>query len=124
MNSKMFLLYAGSIMLVLGILGFLLLDGKLLGFSWQLDWIENTTYALFGFSSLVASFIFDKKIQKMLIQTIATIALFFGMYGFVVAKEVTPNTLDVTNLEYPYENIFNLLLGLWAAYIGFLQKNK
>jgi len=42
------------------------------------------------------------------------IALFFGVYGFVVAGASAPNTFGLTNLESPADNLLHLIVGVWA----------
>lgn len=124
MSSKQFLLGAGGFLLFLGMLGYVLPGGQLLGANWFLTNGENIVHLVFGVIALAAIYILDLKMQRTLVQIIAIVALFFAVFGFMV-RDVPPlNTFLVANLENPYDNLLHLALGLWGVYSGFIWKEK
>jgi len=51
---------------------------------------------------------------KPIVILVGIIALFFGVYGFMVGGASTPNTFGLTNLESPADNLLHLVVGVWA----------
>jgi len=124
MNIKQFLLGCGGFLLLFGMLGYVLPDGKLLGANWFLTNGENVVHLIFGVLALAAAYVFDAKMQKTLVQIMAIVLVFFAVFGFMV-RDVPPlNTFLVANLENPYDNILHLVLGIWGVYIGFVSREK
>lgn len=122
MNPRQFLQIGGSVLLLLGIAGFILPDGQILGEAWYLTMGENVAHLVLGVVALAASFMLGAKMQKMLTTVIAIVAIFFGLYGFVVAGAEPLNTFGVANLESPYDNVLHLLIGAWAGCAAWFRK--
>jgi hypothetical protein len=59
---------------------------------------------------------------KQFLQWGGVIALFFGVYGFVVAGAAQPNTFGISNLESPADNLLHLVVGAWALYAAFMGR--
>lgn len=123
MDPKQFLQIGGAVLLLLGIAGLILPDGQILGEAWYLTTGENVAHLALGIVALVASFMLDSKMQKMLTMVVAVVAIFFGIYGFVVAGAEPLNTFGLANLENPYDNVLHLLVGAWAGYVAWFRKS-
>lgn len=123
MNPKQFLMLGGIVLLLLGVLGYVLPAGQILGDMWYLTPGENVAHLVLGLVALVAMYALDSKMQKMLVQLVAVIALFFGIYGFFIASVPPLNTFGLANLETPYDNLLHLVVGVWASYVGWMSKN-
>lgn len=122
MNPKQFLMVGGSVLLLLGVLGYVLPGGQIIGGTWFLTTGENIAHLVLGLVALVAAYTLDAKMQKMLTQVVAVVALFFGVYGFFVSNVPPMNTFGTVNLETPYDNVLHLVVGAWAAYVGWISK--
>lgn len=119
MNPKQFLTIGGVILLLLGVLGLILPGGEILGKSWYLTSGENVAHLFLGLVALAAVFAPGLKdllspYYKPIVILVGIVALFFGVYGFVVANEPPLNTFGLANLETPYDNILHLVVGVWA----------
>jgi hypothetical protein len=119
MNPKQFLLVGGVVLLLLGVLGLVLPGGQLLGTDWYLTMGENVAHLVLGVVAVAASFVLDAKMQKMLTTVVGVVALFFGVYGFMVAGVPALNTFGLANLETPYDNVLHLAVGAWAFYAAY-----
>ena len=122
MNPKQFLTIGGAILLVLGLVGFLgILNQNTVPFFW-LDNGENIGHTALGVVALAAVFIpgLNKALEpfyKWIVIAVGIIALFFGLYGFLVAGSTENfNTFGVANLENPADSILHLVVGLWALW--------
>lgn len=124
MNPKQFLSIGGVVLLLLAVLGYVLPDGQILGDAWYLTPGENIAHLGLGLVALGAAYAADAKTQKMLTQVVAIVAIFFGLYGFVVSSVPPLNTFGLANLETPYDNLLHLAVGAWAAYVGWFVKKK
>lgn len=123
MNPKQFLTVGGIILLLLGILGYILPGGEILGRAWYLISGENIAHLLLGVVALAVVYWTKASSQRLLTQVVAIIALFFAIYGFYVAGNLSPNTFGVANLENPYDNLLHLVVGVWAVYAGWFSKS-
>ena len=126
MNPKQFLTIGGVILLLLGIVGLVLPGGQLLGNSWYLTTGENVAHLVLGGVALAAVFVPGltsalAPYYKYIVLLVGVVALFFGLYGFLVASVPPLNTFGLANLENPYDNILHLVVGAWAFWAG-LQK--
>ncbi len=124
MNPKQFLLIGGIILLLLGIVGYagVFNDTKS---AFYLDNGENVAHTVLGIVAIAASFLLkDANLQKWLVVVVGVVALFFGVYGFLVAGNAPPNTFGVSNLESPADDILHLVVGIWALYAAFMGKSS
>ena len=122
MNPKQFLLVGGIILLLLGIVGYagVFSDAKS---AFYLDAGENIAHTVLGIVAIAASYLLkDANLQKWLVVVVGVVALFFGVYGFIVAGNASPNTFGVSNLESPADDILHLVVGIWALYAAFMGK--
>jgi len=121
MNPKQFLTVGGAILLLLGIVGLLgVFNQESTPFFW-LDSGENTAHIFLGVVALAAVYLpgLNKALEpyyKPIVILVGVIALFFGLYGFVVAGSPVPNTFGVANLESPADNLLHLVVGAWALW--------
>jgi len=113
MNPKQFLMWGGVVLLVLGVLGFILPNGELLGKSLYFDNAENWAHTVLGIVAIIASYALGASAQRTLTGIVGIVALFFGIWGFVVGGRAAPNTFGVTNLEF-LDNIVHLAVAAWA----------
>lgn len=113
MNPKQFLMWGGVVLLVLGILGFILPNGELLGKNLYFDSGENWAHTVLGLVAIVASYALGASAQRSLTGIVGIVTLFFGVWGFVVGGRPAPNTFGVTNLEF-LDNIVHLAVAVWA----------
>ncbi|MBI3363250.1 MAG: hypothetical protein HY023_19280 [Chloroflexi bacterium] len=119
MNPKQFLTIGGIVLLVLGVLGLVALNQPN-SFFW-LDTGENVAHIVLGVVALAAVFVPGLNaalmpFYKWIVVLVGVIAVFFGIYGFVVSSAPVPNTFGVANLENPADNILHLVVGAWALY--------
>lgn len=123
LNPKQFLLIGGIILLLLGIVGYagVFSDTKS---AFYLDTGENVAHTVLGIVAIAASYLLkDANLQKWLVVVVGVVALFFGVYGFIVAGNASPNTFGVSNLESPADDILHLVVGIWALYAAFMGKS-
>lgn len=126
MNPKQYLTIVGAVLVLVGILGFVGIIGptasqSLFGNMWVFTTGENVAHAVLGVVALVAAFMLDTKMQKMLTMVFAVVTIFFGLYGFIAGPGPN-NAFGLANLENPLDNILHLVLGTWAAYISWFKK--
>lgn len=122
MNPKQFLLIGGIVLLALGIVGFLgvFSDTKS---AFYLDMGENVAHTGLGIIAIAASFLIpDANLQKWLVAVVGIVALFFGIYGFLVAGNAPPNTFGISNLESPADDILHLVVAIWALAAAFFPR--
>jgi len=124
LNPKQFLLVGGIILLALGIVGFLgvFSDTKS---AFYLDQGENVAHTGLGVIAIAASFLLTgAMLQKWLVAVVGVTALFFAVYGFMVAGSTPPNTFGISNLESPADDILHLVVGIWALAAAFLPRSS
>jgi hypothetical protein len=63
-------------------------------------------------------------LQKWLVAVVGVIALFFAVYGFLVAGNTPPNTFGISNLESPADDILHLVVAIWALAAAFLPRGQ
>ena len=119
MNPKQFLTIGGIILVLLGILGVLGVFNETTTPWFWLDSGENVAHLFLGVVALAAVFVPGLNTAlapyyKPIVILVGIIALFFGVYGFMVAGASTPNTFGLTNLESPSDNLLHLVVGVWA----------
>jgi hypothetical protein len=122
-----FLMVGGVVLLVVGLLGFVILntspEKSLLGSFFWLDNSENVAHVALGLVALAALYVPGLNTAltpyyKWIVILVGLIALFFGVYGFLVAGGATPNTFGLTNLELG-DNLLHLVIAAWAFLAAF-----
>ena len=111
-----FLKVGGIVLLLLGILGFLVQDVRLVGEAFYLDFAENIAHTVLGLVALVVAYSFSEGAQKGLVWIVGIVALVFAVWGFLVAGNPAPNWYGVANLENPLDNLLHLVVGVWAVW--------
>jgi CBS domain containing-hemolysin-like protein len=120
LNPKQFLLIGGIVLLALGLVGFAGLFSQMNSF-FYLDNGENVAHTGLGIVAIAASYLLkDASLQKWLVVAVGVLALFFTVYGFVVAGNASPNTFGIANLESPADDILHLVVGVWALAAAFM----
>jgi hypothetical protein len=123
MNPKQFLQLGGAILVILGVVGLLPVFTKESTPWFWLDTGENVAHLVLGIVAIAAAYVLsDANLQKWLVALVAVVALFFGVYGFVVAGAAEPNTFGISNLESPADNLLHLVVGAWALYAAFMGR--
>jgi hypothetical protein len=127
-TPKGFLMVGGAVLLVLGLIGFVTLNGSAtqsaLGSFFWLDNSENVAHTALGIVALAAVYVpgLNTTLQpyyRWIVILVALIALFFGVYGFLVAGDASgKNTFGVANLELG-DNLLHLVVFAWAAAAAF-----
>jgi len=124
LNPKQFLLIGGIVLLALGIVGFLgvFSDTKS---AFYLDQGENVAHTGLGIIAIAASLLIpDPVLQKWLVAVVGVTALFFAVYGFMVAGNTPPNTFGISNLESPADDVLHLVVGIWALAAAFWPRSQ
>ena len=111
-----FLKVGGIVLLVLGILGFILPGGRVLGDAFYLDFAENVAHTVLGIVALIAAYAISQGAQKGLVLIVGIVALVFAVWGFLVAGNAAPNWYGIANLENPLDNLLHLAVGIWAVW--------
>lgn len=111
-----FLKVGGVVLVVLGVLGYLLPEGRLLGDAFYLDNAENIAHLVLGVVALIAAYTIPASAQRGLVWVVGLTALLFAVWGFMVAGEPAPNWYGVTNLENPLDNVLHLAVAVWAIW--------
>jgi hypothetical protein len=119
-----FLMVGGAVLTVLGLLGFFVLNNPALSFFW-LDRSENIAHIVLGLVALAAVYVPGLKdtlapYYKWIVVLVGVIALFFGVYGFLVpaGSQAVPNTFGLANLELG-DNLLHLVVAAWAFLAAF-----
>ena len=118
-----FLMVGGAVLTVLGLIGFFVLNNPSLSFFW-LDNSENIAHVALGLVALAAVYVPGLKdtlepYYKWIVVLVGVIALFFGVYGFLVAGDATGrNTFGLANLELG-DNLLHLVVAAWAFLAAF-----
>ena len=122
MTLKGFLTIGGAILLLLAILGYVGFNlGDLLWF----DGGENIAHLVLGVVAIAAVYVLPDNLLKPLVVVVGVVALFFGLYGFVLPAMMMGkgfNTFGVANLESPVDNVLHLVVGVWALCVAFMKK--
>jgi len=124
LNPKQFLLIGGIVLLALGIVGFLGVFNDTKS-AFYLDQGENVAHTGLGIIAIAAAFLIpNAMLQKWLVAVVGITALFFAVYGFMVAGNTPPNTFGISNLESPADDILHLVVGIWALAAAFLTRGQ
>jgi hypothetical protein len=115
----MFLIVGGVVLLLLGVVGYLGIFTKAAFPAFWLDNGENVAHVALGVIALAAVYVPGLNsalapYYRWIVLLVGVIALFFGVYGFVVANSTAEfNTFGVANLELA-DNILHLVVAAWA----------
>jgi hypothetical protein len=121
-NPKQFLLIGGIVLLALGIVGFFGVFSDTTS-AFYLDTGENVAHTGLGIIAIAASFVLPEgDLQKWLVAVVGIVALFFAIYGFLVAGNTPPNTFGISNLESPADDILHLVVAIWALAAAFMPR--
>ncbi len=118
MNSKQFLQTGGSVLVLLGILGFVGVIGptasqSVFGSHWWFDNGENWVHLILGIVALLASFVLPAIAQKPLVLLMGVAGVAIGLYSLLVSTNFFG-----ANLENPADTILHLVVGAWALFAG------
>jgi hypothetical protein len=124
MNPRQFLIFGGAVLLLLGIVGYLGVFNEASTPAFWLDPGENLAHTVLGIVALAAVFVpglndFLRPYYRAIVILVGVLALFFGVYGFIVSGAAEPNTFGVANLENPSDNILHLVVAAWAFLAAF-----
>jgi hypothetical protein len=133
-TPKGFLMSGGVVLLLLGLIGFVFLNGSAtqsaLGSFFWLDNSENVAHLALGIVALAAVYVPGLNsalapYYRWIVILVGIIALFFGVYGFLVAGSATPNTFGLANLELG-DNLLHLIVAAWAfaAAMGWMSSRS
>lgn len=126
-TPKGFLMSGGVVLLLLGLIGFVFLNGSAtqsaLGSFFWLDNSENVAHLALGIVALAAVYVPGLNsalapYYRWIVILVGLIALFFGVYGFLVAGNAQPNTFGLSNLELG-DNLLHLVVAAWAFLAAF-----
>ena len=122
MFPRLFLTVGGSVLLLLGVVGYAGVFTEAESPSFWLDGAENLAHTALGLAALAAVFVPGLNVilaphYRALVGVIAVIGLFFAIYGFLLppGSGSHPNTFGVANLESPAENLLHLVVGVAAV---------
>jgi hypothetical protein len=120
-TPKGFLTYGGVVLLLLGIIGLFALNDANATPAFWLDNGEN--YAHIGLGVIALAIVFVPGLNTMfapyyrwIVILLGIVALFFAVYGVIVAGNTAPNTFGLANLEFPSDDLLHLVVGAWALY--------
>lgn len=122
MYPRLFLSAGGSVLLLLGVVGYANLFTEAGSPSFWLDGTENLAHAAVGLIAIGAAVVPGRgestaRFQRWLVALIALMALFLGAYGFLLpaGSGAHPNAFGIANLENPADNLLHLVIGISAA---------
>ncbi len=123
-----FLTIGGAVLVVLGVLGWIVWSAGILKENnvFYLDNGENVAHVALGVVALalVGTLGAQTQLLRWIVVIVGIVALFFGLYGFVVAGNPMPNTFGVANLENPLDNLLHLVVGAWALTSAFASPTQ
>jgi uncharacterized membrane protein HdeD (DUF308 family) len=126
---RLFLIYGGAVLLLLGIVGYLgIFSEESTPWFW-LDPGENLAHTVLGIVALAAVYVPGlndalRPYYRWIVILVGVIALFFAVYGFIQAGAAEPNTFGLANLENPSDNLLHLVVGIVALAAGFAPSRE
>lgn len=129
MYPRLFLLYGGAVLLLLGIIGYLgIFNEEATPWFW-LDPGENLAHTVLGVVALAAVLVPGlndalRPFYRWIVILVGIIALFFALYGFLQAGAAEPNTFGLANLENPSDNLLHLVVGVVALLAAFAPSTE
>lgn len=126
---RLFLIYGGLVLLLLGIVGYLnIFTEESTPWFW-LDPAENLAHTVLGLVALAAVFVPGLNTAlapyyRVIVVLVGVLALFFAVYGFIQSGAGEPNTFGVANLENPSDNILHLVVGIVALAAAFIPSSE
>jgi uncharacterized membrane protein HdeD (DUF308 family) len=126
---RLFLIYGGAVLLLLGIVGYLgIFSEESTPWFW-LDPGENLAHTVLGIVALAAVYVPGlndalRPYYRWIVILVGVIALFFAVYGFIQAGAAEPNTFGVANLENPSDNLLHLVVGIVALAAAFAPSRE
>ncbi|MCI0345081.1 MAG: hypothetical protein L0221_06480 [Chloroflexi bacterium] len=124
-SPKGFLMAGGIVLLLLGIIGYLNIFTYEGSPAFWLTGGENIAHVVLGLVALAALYVPGLNsalapYYRWIVLLVGVIALFFGIYGFVlpVGDPSNLNTFGVADLENPADNILHLVVAAWAFLAG------
>jgi uncharacterized membrane protein HdeD (DUF308 family) len=127
--SRLFLIYGGAVLLLLGIVGYLGIFSETRTPWFWLDSGENLAHTFLGIVALAAVFVpglnsLLRPYYRLIVALVGVLALFFAAYGFLNAGGAEPNTFGVANLENPSDNVLHLVVGVVALIAAWLPSSE
>ncbi len=118
-----FLIWAGSGLTVVGVLGALGILNETFAPGFKVDAYQATVYLVLGIFALLAVYLTRLKTLlrpylRRIVQVYGTIALLAGLYGFVAVGNPSPNVFGLANFEVT-EFLLYLILATWAFAAGY-----
>lgn len=123
-SPRGFLMAGGIVLVLLGVVGYLGIFTKEAFPAFWLDNGENVAHIGLGLIALAALYVPGLNsalapYYRWIVLLVGVIALFFAVYGFVVAGDTSgANTFNLANLESPADNILHLVVAAWAFLAG------
>lgn len=116
MNPKQFLILGGSVLILVGLLGFWGIIGptsakSIFGANWWFDNGENWAHLLLGVVGLIAAFVLPAMAQKGLVLILGVVGVLVGVYSLAIGPEFFG-----ANLENPADTVLHLAVGAWALW--------
>jgi len=122
-SSRGFLIVGGAVLLLLGIVGFLNIFTLNV---FYLTMSENVAHVVLGLVALAAVYVPGLNTAlapyyRWIVILVGVIALFFGLYGFILPAGNPPtdlNTFGLANLEI-VDHVIHLAVAAWAFLAAF-----
>ena len=123
-TPKGFLMVGGTVLLVVGVLGFFALigptaDNSLFGEYWYFDNAENVAHTVLGLVALAAAYgLKSAHQQKWLVALVGLLGLLFGLYG-LFGPLPSGQTFMGAALQNPTDTILHFVVGIWGLIAAF-----